>query len=356
MMTGAPGPPPEATSAEVARERLAPYLAELGRSGFQRHMVYVAAKLGLPDLLKDSPRASRELAAELGAHADTLHRVLRGMVGVGLVTETRDGRFALDAAGHLLRSDAPDGLRGWMIRYAELGLAWGGLLHAVRTGEPPFAHVFGEPAFARFAREPACHPHQFETSWESAQAVAASYDFAPFETVVDVGGGDGIVLAAILRRYPRLRGTVLDYPHQAARARRVAERVGVADRSRFVIGDFFEGVPAGDAYVLRKVLHDWDDTPAARILQRCRQAMSERGRVIAVEDLLPERAVGESHRGDVMMLVETGGRERTEAAYRTLFATAGLALTEIRPLRDGQPSSRRLIEGVPAGTARPGGQ
>jgi hypothetical protein len=238
-----------------------------------------------------------------------------------------------------------------VIKDAELGLAWGGLLHAVRTGETPFEHVFGEGVFAHFARDPAARAHLNPgTSWEVAEAIAAACDFSAVRTVVDVGGGDGIVLAAILRRYPHLRGAVLDQPHLMGRARRVAERYGVAERCELVAGDFFEAVPPGDAYLLKTVLHDWDDARAARILGRCRQAMRGPGRVLAVESLLPERAVpeGPGFRGDVMMLVETGGRERTGAELRALFGAAGMVLTGIRPLAAAGYAGRSLIEGVPA--------
>jgi hypothetical protein len=359
---GEPLPQEIRQAAAAAQEQLQSYL---DGNWMARHLVYVCAKLGLADLLRDGPRPSQELAAAAGAHAPTLHRVLRGMVAFRLVTETEDGRFALDEAGQLLRSDAPHGLRGRVIKERELELAWGGLLHTVRTGGPAFEHVFGEPPFAHFARDPATHPHLNPgTTWEVAQAIAAAYDFGASQTVADVGGGDGIVLAAILRRNRHLRGTVLDYPHQMEPARRVAARYGVADRFRFAAGDFFQGVPEADVYVLKTILHDWDDPQATRILQRCREAMSERGRVLVVETLLPERAVGASHRFDLVMMVETGGRERTGAEYGALFEAAGLRLSGIRPLYAGRyagrsliegDAGRALVEGMAPGAAPPGG-
>jgi hypothetical protein len=342
---------PRDGSQEAARERLDQHL----NAGIPRHLVFVAAKLGLAELLADGPRSSEDLAAALGAHPDTLRRVLRGTVSIGLLTED-DGRFGLDEMGRLLRGDAPEPLAGRVIKSVELGMAWGGLLNAVVTGEPPFEHVFGEGPFPHFARDPAVAALGARlnpgTSWEVAQAIAAAYDFGSFEAVIDVGGGDGIVLAAILQRYPHLRGAVLDQPHVMEDARQVAARYGVDGRTRLVAGDFFEAVPPGDVYVLKTILHDWDDARAARILQRCREAMSPRGRVLVVEGLLPERAVQGENRflGDVMMLVETGGRERTEREYRALFAAAGLALSEIRPLHAGHYAGRSLIEGVPMNT------
>jgi hypothetical protein len=352
MATGAPAPQPRSTrqAVEAALEALR---AAAGGDWMARHLVYVFAKPGIADRLLAGPRPAHELATAAGAHAPSLQRVLRGMVAVRLVTEEADGRFALGAAGRLLESRAPHGLRGRVIKDYELEQAWwGGLLHAVRTGEPAFERVFGEGAFARFARDPATYAHLNPgTSWAVAQAIAAAYDFAPFETVVDVGGGDGIVLATILQRFPHLRGVVLDQPHVVERARPVMERDGVADRCQLVAGDFFEGVPPGDVYVLKTILHDWDDAPAARILRRYRGAMSARGHVLAVESLLPERAAGASHRSDLMMLVEMGGRERTEGDYRALFATAGLTVTAVWPLEAGHYTGRSLIEAAPAPAA-----
>jgi hypothetical protein len=269
--------------------------------------------------------------------------------------ETDDGQFGLDEMGYLLRSNAPEPLVGRAIKSVELEMAWGGLLHGVMTGESPFEHVFGEGTFARFARDPyvAALGAQANpgTSWEAAQAIAAAYDFGRFETMVDVGGGNGIVLAAILQRYPRLRGAVLDQPHMMGDARQVVAHFGVDARCDLVPGSFFEAVPAGDVYVLKTILHDWDDARAVRILQRCRQAMSPHGRVLVIELLLPERAIqGGGFLNDLMMLVETGGRERTEREYRALFAAAGFALAEIRPLDAGEYAGRCLIEGVPVRT------
>lgn len=325
--------------------------------GIARHLVYVAGKLGLAELLVDAPKSSAELAAVVGAHADTLRRVLRALVGIGLLVEEDGGRFALTEAGRLLRRDAPDALAGRVIKSVELGMAWGGLLNAVMTGERPFEHVFGEGQFARFAGDPAVAAlgarQNPGTSWEVAQAIAAAYDFSRFETVIDVGGGDGTVLAAILDRYPHLGGIVLDQPHLMDDARRVAAQYGVEARTRVVGGDFFKAVPAGDVYVLKTILHDWDDAPATRILERCREAMSPHGRVLVVELLLPERATqGGGFTGDIMMLVETGGRERTEREYGAVFAAAGLELTEVRPLHSGRYAGRFLIEGAPANPAQ----
>jgi len=317
--------------------------------------VYLAAKLGLAELMTEGEWSVDEVAAALGAHSDTLRRVLRAMASIGLLAEGADGVLTLGEAGRLLRRDASEPVAGRVIKSVELEMAWGGLLNAVMTGEPPFEHVFGERPFAHFARDPLVAALGARlnpgTSWEVAQAIAATYDFSRFESVVDVGGGDGTVLAAILDRNPHLHGTVLDQPHLMFDAQRVASHYGVEDRVRLLGGDFFEAVPAADAYVLKTILHDWDDDRASQILRRCRLGMRTGGRILVVEVMLPERAVagdGGGFLGDMMMLVETGGRERTEREFRELFAAAGLAVIDVRALQAGHYTGRYLIEGVAA--------
>lgn len=327
-------------------------LDQLLKAGIPRHLVYVAAKLRLADLLAGQPRSAPELATLLGAHADTLRRVLRALVSIGLLAEQHDGRLTPTEAGRLLRLDSPEPLAGQVIKSVELGMAWGGLLDAALTGEPPFRHVFGEEPFPHFAQDPAvaalgarCNPG---TSWDVAQAIAASYHFSPFQTVVDVGGGDGTVLAAILQRHPYLNGVVLDQPHLEEDAWRVATHRGVHARTRVNGGDFFEAIPSGDLFLLKTILHDWDDARATRILSNCRRAMPPHGRILVVELLLPERpAEGVSFTGDIMMLVETGGRERTEPEFSSLFAAAGLQLTRVHPLPPGVYPGRVLLEAAP---------
>ena len=295
----------------------------------------------------------------LRAAAGTLHRVLRGMVAHELLVEDGEGRFGPTEVSALLRRDAPVPLAGRFIKSAELAMAWNGLYHAVMTGTPPFEHVFGDTPFPHFAAQPAVaalgaalNPG---TTWETAAAIAAAVDFSPFEVVVDVGGGDGTVLAAVLQRHPHLRGALLDQPHLIGDARRVVAGAGVAARCELIGGDMFAAVPRGDVFLLKTVLHDWADDRAGRILARCREAMRrpESGRVLAIEALLPERVAERpgTVRGDLMMLVETGGRERDAAAFGALFAAAGLAVTAVRPLEAGSYTGRSLIEGAvaPAG-------
>ncbi|HEX2033731.1 MAG TPA: methyltransferase [Chloroflexota bacterium] len=301
-------------------------------------MIAVAARLGLADRLADGPRGAAELAALVGAAPQPLHRLLRGLVNIGVLHEDVDGRFRLTAVGAFLRSDVSDSQRAWAIWEGDTSYrAWGELELSVRTGRTAFEAHFGRPFFEELTANEA-RGRQFDAAMVSftsaiGAAVAAAYDFSPFRTVVDVGGGHGTVIAAILQAHPRPRGVLFDLPHVAAGARALLERAGVAERCRIAGGDFFQAVPRGDCYVLSHIIHDWEDGPARAILRRCREAMDGDGRLLIVEKYMPEPMVaGAVPPGtDVNMLVLTGGRERTEAEYRTLLEGAGLRLTRVIP-------------------------
>jgi SAM-dependent methyltransferase len=219
--------------------------------------------------------------------------------------------------------------------------AWRDLLYSVRTGEPAFHHVFGMDSFSYMAQ----HPEE-AANFDAAMAdftkgiaivVATTYDFSQFGTIVDVGGGNGILLEAILKAHPTLRGVLFDMPHAADRAQQRIEAVGVGERCKAVGGDFFLGVPTGgDAYILKHVIHDWDDARAVTILKNCHRAMGPQGKLLIVEGIYPSRIdKSDASRGaasnDVNMLVCTGGRQRSEAEFRSLYAAAGFKLTSIVP-------------------------
>jgi precorrin-6B methylase 2 len=232
--------------------------------------------------------------------------------------------------------------------------AWGDLMHSLRTGEPAFSHVFGMDRFAYMAQ----HPDEAATfdaamagfTRQIAIAVAASYDFSPFRRIVDVGGGSGALVAGILQANPALTGVLFDLPHVAERAKASIAALGLADRCAVVGGDFFKGVPeGGDAYLLKHVIHDWNDVRAAEILQSCRRAMGSAARLLIIEGVFPPRIdQSEASRGaaanDVNMLVCTGGRQRSEAEFRALYEAAGLKLTRIVPTE----ARVGVIEGVRA--------
>jgi len=299
--------------------------------------IYVAAEIGVADLLAAGPRTADELARETQTHGASLYRLLRAMASIGIFNEDRERRFSLTPLGRLLESDAPGSKRPLAIMAgAEFYRSWGGLLSSVKTGGAAFDEVFGKPVFQYMDLNPdrwriydaaMTGVHDSETI-----PVLDAYDFEPFRTIVDVGGGNGRTLAAILLRHPQTRGVLLDLPPVAERAREVVARLGLSDRCGIVAGNFFESVPAsGDAYLLRHVLHDWDDGEAVAILGKCREAMRPGGRVLVVESVIP------SGNGpcfgkwlDLMMLV-VGGRERTEGQYAGIFSAAGLRLTRVVP-------------------------
>jgi predicted O-methyltransferase YrrM len=299
--------------------------------------IYVAAEIGIADLLDVGPRTAKELARETQTHGGSLYRVLRALASVHIFREDAEGRFSLTEMGKLLRSDAPGSKRSLAIMAgAEFYRSWGGLLSSVETGGAAFDKVFGKPFFRYMSANPdrwriydaaMIGVHDSETI-----PVLDAYDFLPFQTIVDVGGGNGLTLAAILRRHTEARGILFDLPDVAKRAGEVVARAGVSDRCRIVGGDFFESVPAaGDAYLLRHVIHDWEDREAVAILRNCREAIRPGGRVLVVESVIPpgnDPCFGKWL--DLMMLV-VGGRERTKEQYAELFSAAGLRLTSVVP-------------------------
>ncbi len=301
--------------------------------------VYVAAKLGIADLLADGPRSSADLACATKAHADALHRILRALASVGIFAEAEDGRFALTPMAESLRSRAPGSLRALaVIRCEEWSWrAWGQLLHSARTGECAFEHVHGMQLFEYLARYPDAG-RAFDAAMSSYsamddRAIAGAYDFRR-GTIVDVGGGQGSLLAAILRQNSEAHGVLFDLPHVVERAAALIGEAGLSDRCRGVAGDFFDHVPAGgDLYLMKMVIHDWDDERALAILTNCRRAMTANSRRLLLENIvLPGNGPAFSKLLDLQMMVLTpGGKERTAAEYQTLLARASFKVSGIRP-------------------------
>jgi hypothetical protein len=316
-------------------------------------LIATAAELGLADLLADGPRSSAELAERAEAHPDALHRALRALAELGIVERHDDGRFALSPLGQGLRSDVPGSLhaiaRFWGHEYNRR--PWLGMAHSVRTGEPAVEHVFGMNWVEYLSAHPdvAAIFNAGMTGFtaQATAAVVAAYDFGSFDTIVDIGGGNGTLIAAVLEAYPDACGIVFDLPHVRDDAVQRLMAAGLASRCEFVGGDFFEAVPAGaGAYLLKWVLHDWDDRRCIAILRSCRRAMAAAGRVVIVERLLPadNTPAPDAVFGDVTMLVHTGGRERTAAEYRALLEAADLRLTRIVPTT----TAYSLLEAAPA--------
>ncbi|MEW6273040.1 MAG: methyltransferase [Thermodesulfobacteriota bacterium] len=244
--------------------------------------LYVAAKLGIADLLKDGPRSATELAAATGTQAGALRRVLRLLVSTGLFDEREDGAFALTDLSQCLRSDVPGSARSIVLLFTgpRIQESWGELEYCVRTGEPAFRKRGVDDPFADMAKDPEATA-VFDAAMAdgtrfAAMAVAATYDFSQLGTLVDVGGGNGALLIGILSAHPHLRGVVFDQQHAVERARGQIAAAGLADRCTAAAGDFFAAVPeGGDAYVLKHVIHDWDDERAVAILRNCRSAMRD---------------------------------------------------------------------------------
>ena len=283
------------------------------------------------------PKSGAELARALGAHAPSLHRVLRGLVTLGVCSEAPDGRFALTAVGAKLRSGSPAAARGLaLLAGEEYAPAWANLLHTVMTGEPAFRHCFGMDTLEHRAKHPELNDH-FNIGLALgaagiAPAILAAYDFSAFRTVANVGGGQGALLAALLQAHPHLTATLLERPAVAAAARAQFQAAGVSARCRVVEGDFFDHVPGGaNVLLLKSVLHDWDDERAATLLRNCRQALSAQGRLLIIERLLPERAADDPAAivVDLQMLALTGGRERSKADYRALLGASGFTLARV---------------------------
>lgn len=295
-------------------------------------LLYVVAKLGIADALADGPKSSTELAASAGADPAALHRVLRGLAAEEVFDELDDGRFALGPLGEALRP-----LQGAAIARGEVYYdSAAGLFEAVLRGGVPYELTHRERFFEHLGQHPS-RESAFQRSMAGraeleAAAVVAAYDFARFETVVDVGGGRGVLLAAMLNSAPRLRGTLLDRPAAIPDARVYLAEAGLADRAECVAGDFFTELPRGaDAYVLSRVLHDWPDADATRILETCRRAMRPDSTVVVVDAVLPERARDKpaAIRMDIHMLLLFGTRERTEVELGDLAGSAGFAVNAV---------------------------
>jgi SAM-dependent methyltransferase len=312
---------------EVLREQIMGFRAT--------QMIHVAAKLGLADLLAAGPRPVEELAAMAGAEPQALHRLLRALASLGIFAEDPAGDFVLTPQAELLRSDVQGSLRDVALLYGEdwLWQAYGNMTHSVRTGAPAFTKTHGQPFYGYLHAHPraAARFNAAMTGFSSHEtaAILEAYDFSAVRRVVDIGGGHGALLAALLRAHPQMSGTLFDLPSVLAGAASVLGEMG--ERARTVAGDFFDEAPTGaDLYVMKSVLHNWDDTDAQRILSTCRAAMAPEARLLVIERVVPDgNAPAEAKLFDINMLVVAGGRERTEPEYRRLFEQAGLALTRV---------------------------
>ena len=326
-----------------AEPRLADFgeLLHLLNGGWAAQAISAAAELGIAELLARGVERPDDLACATGCHEPSLRRLLRALASLGLCEERADDSFRPTGLGALLEEGAPMSLKAMALYGRYKRPVWERLAHSVRTGESANPAVHGAAVFEHLDRDAATAEifdrAMTETTRVIAGAVVAAYDFSGCERVVDVAGGYGELLAAVLRAVPAARGTLLERPRALDGARRNLERAGVASRCEFVAGDFFTSVSEGaDCYLLKRVLHDWDDERAAAILRSCRRAVPARGRLLVVEQVLPDRMdVSHTHqeaaRMDLHMLLMAGGRERTECEYRRLLESAAFRLQRAIP-------------------------
>jgi hypothetical protein len=323
-------------------------------NGFQvSQAIHVAATLGIADLLQDGPRTADHLAAATASDPRSLYRLLRALASVDVFREEPDGSFALGELGESLRSDAPGSLAGWavFIGRPHFWQTWDHLLHSVKTGENAFRALHdGQGVWEWRADKPEenaiFNRAMASLSGSVVTALVSSFDFAPFATVADIGGGNGSLLAALLAKFPNGRGHLYDQPHVVAQAKETLDAAGVSGRCQVEGGDFFVSVPAGaDAYLLKSVLHDWDDASAIRILRNVRAASAAGAKLLVVE-----RIVGAPNEdrvtkfSDLNMLVAPGGVERTIGEWRALLKESGFGLRTTHDLG----AAWHVIEADPA--------
>lgn len=311
--------------------------------------LYVAAKLGIADLVAAGPQPVAALAEATGTHAQSLYRVLRALASVGVFAEDEAGHFGLTPLAATLQSNIPGSLRAMALLWGESWHweAWSRFLTGVQKGTVPLVEATGQTLFEYFGAHPD-HARIFEGAMTSfsgmeAAAVTGAYDFTGLDTIVDVGGGHGLLLGTILRANPARRGILFELPFMVDGADSLLRDLGVRDRCEIATGDFFQGVtPGGDAYLLKNILHDFTDEQALAILRNCRRAMAPGAKVLTIQEAIaPGNGPSFGKLIDIQMLF-IGGRERTEAEYRDLYAAADLTLTRILPT--GSPLN--IIEGI----------
>ena len=300
--------------------------------------LYVAAKLGLADLLKDGPRTADGLASATKSHSRSVYRLLRGLASVGVFVEDEQHRFSLTPLAECLQSDRPGSQRSLAIMAGEEHYhAFGELLYSVQTGKVAFDKLYGMPVFDFLQK----HPEQAKVFDEAmvgvhgreTAAMLDAYDFSGIRVLADIGGGNGNVLTAVLRKHPAMRGILFDLPSVAERAKLNIQAGGLRDRCQVIGGTFFGAVPNGaDGYLLRHIIHDWDDEKSTTILKNIHRAMGQDARLLVVESVIPpgnDPSFGKLL--DLAMLVIPGGEERPEEEYRRLYKAAGFRLARIVP-------------------------
>ncbi|MFX1364917.1 MAG: methyltransferase [Promethearchaeota archaeon] len=313
------------------------------------HVISVAAKLGIADLLADGPKSVKELSIATKTHTSSLYRVLRVLDRMGVFYEESPEIFSLTDVSNLLRTDIPFSVKDWAILNGSEwhSRSWMNLLYSVKTGKPSFWEIYGTKGFEYFQKNPEDFNNLSDamTFFSNGQAmqIVKSYDFSNFRTIVDVGGGEGYLLMAILKNNPSLQGVLYDLPEVADRARKNIEKKNMSDRCKVNGGDFLQSVPKGaDAYIMKYVIHDWSDENALKILRNCRDCINSYGKLLVIDKVISLKSgLGDEIMGDIEMMILGEGRERTESEFRELFNNAGFKLTKIIPT----PLALYIIEG-----------
>lgn len=313
--------------------------------------IYAVAELGIADLLAEGEQTAEELARTTNASADALYRLLRGLSSAGIFVEGEQRRFRNSPLGETLRRNVPGSIRGFA-RHVGMDAAWkawGEILYSVKTGQSAFDRVAGEPAFEYIGTRPAAAEIVNESMTaiceSESQAVVKAYDFSSARTIIDVGGGHGLLLARILNANPQAKGILFELPHASEGAKQLFAKHGLTRRVDVIAGDALQSVPSGgDIYIMKHVIHDWDDDRSIQFMKNCAAAMSSGGKLLLVEMVLTPPNV--PHFGKLldleMLIMSAGGRERTTDEYQRLYTAAELKMTAIHPTE----GSHSVIEGM----------
>jgi hypothetical protein len=300
--------------------------------------VYGVAKLRIAEQLVSGPKTASELAGKVDCDAGALRRTLRALASVGVFAEDEEKRFALTEIGDCLREDSPTSARPSTIMLTEIFYSsWGNFLHSLQTGQPAFEEQTGQPLFEYLAKN-SDKAAVFDAAMvsymsEESEAIATTYNWPSAGKIMDVGGGSGGLIRAVLAKEPQLSGAIFDLPEVIDRNQELYEADNVLSKCEFHPGDFFSSISEGaDIYMFRNIIHDWDDERSINILKNCERACRTRGKVLLLEYVIPEGNIPFAGKWlDLMMLVGPGGQERTEEEYRVLLESAGLEVTNIIP-------------------------
>ena len=329
-----------------------PTQAQLGQmitAYWTSQAIYAAATFGIADLLNDGPKSADELASATGTKSELLYRLLRALASVGVFAEEEGKRFSLTPLAEPLRSDVAGSQRSLALMMGDAQYrAWGNLADTVQTGDNAYEKIFGKPIFDHLAEQPE-KAQIFDDAMTGIHgretgAILDAYDFSGINVIADIGGGNGSKITAILQKHPEMRGILFDLSHVVERARPHIEAAGLSDRCQLVDGDFFQSVPSrADAYIMRHIIHEWDDEKSLTILKNCQAVMSSGNKLLLVESVIPsgnDRFMGKFL--DLTMMLIPGGKERTADEYREIYDKAGFELARIVPTS----TEVSVIEGI----------